>query len=198
MTIAQEKRTCFSHAEEQELLRHAAEGDKQAMEELCRQYRPLVLHAAHQPHLATVREDAESEAMLSLIEAIHAYDPTVGAPFAAYAKRKVFGDIRTYFRRERAKWQSEFVPSETEDGGSVWEEFADTSRDMEEAEMGDIIRHALSQLSPKERDTIECLLTERMTQVELAQKHGVAFQTITKWKQKAAKKLSWLRETLRS
>ena len=167
------------------------------MEQIYNRYQPLILRAAHQPHLATLRDDAESEAMLSLLEAVHTYDPSTGVPFAAYAKRKIFGDVRTFFRRERSRWQSEFVPYETEDGGSVWEELADPAREMEEVEVKAVLRHALSQLPLREREIIECLLSERMTTAELAERYGVVFQTISKWKQKALKRIDWLRLLLR-
>ncbi len=182
---------------ENALICKAAAGDRTAMTQIFQQYLPLILRAAHQPHLATVREDAESEAMMSLAEAVHSYDPARGIPFAAYAKRKVFGDIRTFFRRERAKWQAEFVPAEGTEGESLWDTLPDSGQDMELLELQDALDRALAELPEKERHVLECIISGRMTQTELARHCGVAFQTITKWKQKAAARLPHLRRLLK-
>lgn len=198
MTTIAQKKLPLTRAEEGELLRRGAAGDRPAVERLLRQYRPLVLRAAHQSHLASVREDAESEATLSLLTAIRTYDPALGVPFAAYAKQKVFGDIRTYFRKERLKWQSEFVPYTAEDGSSVWDELADPARRLEEVELADAVERALSALPKREREVLECLLSDRTSQFDLAKEYGVVFQTITKWKQKAAGRLGALHALLKN
>ncbi len=192
-----QKKCQLTLKEENDLIRRAARGERAAMARICDLYLPLMLRAAHQPHLATIREDAESEAMMSLVEAVHQYDPTLGVPFAAYAKRKVFGDIRTFFRRERAKWQAEFVPSEGAEGESLWETLPDAGREMELMELKDAVDRALAELPQREREVLECILSGSMTQTELAKRCGVSFQTISKWKQKAASRLPHLRRVLK-
>ncbi len=195
MKTAQKNRLTLK--EENELIRRAAAGDKAAMAQICKLYLPLMLRAAHQPHLSTVREDAECEAMLSLTEAVHAYNPAMGVPFAAYAKRKVYGDIRTFFRRERAKWQTEFVPFDDAEGDSIWDTLADPGADIELVELRDAVERSLAELPERERELLKCLLTEDVSQTELAKRYGVVFQTITKWKQKAAARLPHLRKMLK-
>lgn len=187
---------CLSREEETKLLRRAADGDKEAMEGIRGRYWPLVLRAAHQPHLATVREDAEGVAALSLMEAVVSYDASLGVPFAAYAKSRLFGDVRTWFRRERAKWQSEYVPFDTEEGESFWAQFPDPARETEETELKAAVEQELSKLPAEEREVIERLIDGRATQSDLARRDGVSFQCVTRRKQRALKKLQGLRKLL--
>ncbi len=188
----------FTREYEGILLEKAAAGDSEAMERIRAQYWPLVLRAAHQQHLATVREDAEGVAALSLVEAVHSYDRTSDVPFAAYAKVKLFGDMRTFFRRERAKWEREFVPIDTEEGNSFWEQFPEPEGKLDEMELGSDLEKALSELAPEEREVVvECLIYGRKTQKELALRDGVSFQCITRRRRRAVRKLDGLRRMLR-
>ncbi len=166
-----------------------AQGDGEAMAEICQRYEPLILRAAHQPHLATVREDAESAARLALVEAVRGFDPALGVPFAAYARRKVFGDVRTFFRRERSKWQHEYVPVDTtEDELSFWDAVADPRDPMGQAELKDMLRTALGLLTDKERAVL-LLLHRDLTQTQIAKTLGIATQTVAKRKKTALQKM---------
>lgn len=174
-------------AEENRLIARA-QGDGEAMAEICGRYEPLILRAAHQPHLATVREDAESAARLALVEAVRGFDPALGVPFAAYARRKVFGDVRTFFRRERSKWQHEYVPVDTtEDELSFWDAVADPRDPMGQAELKDMLRTALGLLTDKERAVL-LLLHRDLTQTQIAKTLGIATQTVAKRKKRRSKK----------
>ena len=196
MTNAKEMNR-LTREQEAELLRRAANGDKDAGERIRIQYWPLVLRAAHQLHLGTLREEAESVAALSLVEAMSLYDPTAGVPFAAYAKTKIFGDVRTYFRRERSRWNREVVPFDTEEGDSFWDQIADTDREMEVSELKSVVETELSKLTPQERELVEeCLIYVRKTQKELAIREGVSFQSITRRRKRAVRKLEGLRRML--
>lgn len=196
MTNAKELKR-LTKEEEMELLKRAAKGDKEAGERIRLQYWPLVLRAAHQPHLATLREEAESVAALSLVEAMNFYDPEAGVPFAAYAKNKIFGDVRTYFRRESAKWNREIVPFETDEGDSFWAQFPDSDDGIKALELESVMDDALSRLTPLERELVEeCLIYGRKTQTELAIRDKVSFQSITRRRKKAIKKLEGLRRML--
>lgn len=175
-------------AEENRLIERAQE-NAGAMAEICGRYEPLILHAAHQPHLTTVREDAESVARLALVEAVRCFDPALGIPFAAYARRKVFGDVRTFFRRERSKWQHEYVPVDTsEDELSFWDAVADPHDPMGQAELKDMLRTALSLLTDKERAVL-LLLHRDLTQTQIAKILGIATQTVAKRKKTALQKM---------
>ena len=178
----------LSLADENRLIERA-QADGNAMAEICGRYEPLILRAAHQPHLATVREEAESVARLSLVEAVRCFDPRLGVPFAAYARRKVFGDVRTFFRRERSKWQHEYVPVDTtEDELSFWDAVADPRDPMGQAELKDMLRTALGLLTDKERAVL-LLLHRDLTQTQIAKTLGIATQTVAKRKKTALQKM---------
>ena len=196
MTNAKELKR-LTMEEEAELLQRAANGDKEAGERIRIQYWPLVLRASHQLHLETLREEAESVAALSLVEAMNSYDAGTGVPFAAYAKTKVFGDVRSFFRRERIRWNREIVPFDTEEGDSFWDRFEDPGRELEGLELKSVLEEELSKLTPRDREMVEeCLIYGRKTQAELAIQYGVSFQNSTKRRKRAVRKLEGLRRIL--
>ena len=88
--------------QELSLLAAAKAGDAAALSRLCTQYEPLLRAAAGQLHLRTIREDALAEGYVSFVGAVQAYDAGTGVPFAAFAKARVYGDLRTLFQIGRA------------------------------------------------------------------------------------------------
>ena len=172
----------LSLAEEAALLRRAAEGDEEAMEMMLRKYAPLAMRAAHQPHLASIREDAEAEAMLSLVEAIRSYDPGRGVPFAGYARRKVTGDVRTFFRRERIRWEQSVVPFDGEDGESYWDSVPDERNGILDYEDAELVRAALACLSREEHGFLLRAMDPADSQAALARELGITRQAVAKRK----------------
>ena len=179
----------LSLEEETALIRRAGAGDNGALEFMMDKYEPLALRAAHQPHLSTVREDAESEARISLLRALKEFDPSLGIPFAGYAKRRVFGDVRTFFRRERSKWQREVVPFETEDGDSFWENLSGTWEPAAEVDFRETLEKCMEELTEREREVVRCLSFEGMSLTDIARQLGVSPQAVAKRKRKALAKL---------
>jgi len=89
------------------LVKKSQDGDNRAVETLYECFMPLLRSAAAQPHIRCIYEDAFATASLSFLEAIHTYKEETLVPFAGYAKAKIFGDLRTLFKRERRNWQRE-------------------------------------------------------------------------------------------
>ena len=87
----------------------------------------LLRAAAGQLHLRTIREDALAEGYVSFVGAVQAYDAGTGVPFAAFAKARVYGDLRTLFRRQRRLWERETLPAVYLNGklAAVWRLGAD-------------------------------------------------------------------------
>ena len=175
---------------EENLLIARARRDADAMAEICGRYEPLALRAAHQQHLATVREEAESVAHLALVEAVRGFDAGLGIPFAAFAREKVYGDVRTFFRRECSKWRHEYVPVDRgEDELSFWDCVADPQDAAGQTELRDDMHAALARLTDKERAVVLLLLQENLTQTQIAQVLGIAVPTVAKRKKTAFRKL---------
>ncbi len=106
--------------EEKELVKAAQKGDKNAMEELCKRYLPLVKKYSYSSHVRTVQKDMESELWLVLVEAIQSYNPESNVPVPAYFKSRITFALWNRFKKLRTQWQKETPLTSTidEDGES--------------------------------------------------------------------------------
>lgn len=90
-------------------------GDKQAREDLIRQYTPLVLRVGSQVsgrYLTVGRDEEVSVGLIALNEAIDRFDPGRGASFVSFAELVIKRRLVDYYRRQ--KGQSEIPVSDLE------------------------------------------------------------------------------------
>ena len=171
----------------------AVQGDSDALATLYQNYEGLLKKASRQPHLLSISDEAFAEARLSFFEAITDFDPARGVPFPGYAKAKVYGDLRTLFKRERRHWQREILPADTrsEDGreSSFWEALADPTDANEALLQHETIRTALQKLPLRQQQLIRLLFFEEKTQKEAAALLGISQQAAASMKTRALKKL---------
>ena len=85
-----------------EMVLQSQRGNGEVLAELCEKFQGMFFRAARQRHLRTVFEDALQAARESFLRAVRDFDATLGVPFEGFAKRRVYGDLHTFFRRERA------------------------------------------------------------------------------------------------
>lgn len=161
-------------------------GSQEAATALCAAFAPLLKSAAAQPHIRYIYDEALAEASLSFIEAIHNYAADSHVPFAGYAKAKVYGDLRTLFKKERRNWQREISAN-----CAVAEdlELVDTiaAPDPFEKRTVDkiLIEAALEKLSPQQKSLLCCLFFGDETQAQAAQRFGTSQQAIAARKKRA-------------
>lgn len=99
----------------QTLLDRARNGDKQAREELLRQYTPLVLRVGSQVsgrYLQVGRDEEVSVGLLALNEAIDRFDTERGSSFISFAEMVMKRRLIDHYRRQ--KGQAELPLSELE------------------------------------------------------------------------------------
>lgn len=97
------------------LLEPARQGDRQAREDLLRQYTPLVLRVGSQisgRYLVVGRDEEVSVGLMALNEAIDRFDPNRGASFISFAELVIKRRLVDHYRRQ--KGQSEIPLSELE------------------------------------------------------------------------------------
>ena len=168
----------------------AAQGDAAAMNALFTSYEGLMQKAARQRHLWPIREDALAEARLSFLGAIHSYDAALGIPFAGYAKAKVYGDLRTFFKRSRRQWQREVFPTPASgaEGVSFWDTLAAPSP---AASLDDIyaVADAILHLPDRQQELLHLLYEKEYTQKAAAAELGITQQAAAAMKNRAIKKL---------
>ncbi|MDB4896632.1 MAG: polymerase sigma factor [Firmicutes bacterium] len=105
-----------SHVEK--LLEPARNGDKQAREDLLRQYTPLVLRVGSQVsgrYLQIGRDEEVSVGLLALNEAIDRFDPVRGASFISFAEMVIKRRLIDYYRRHKGRGEIPLSELETED-----------------------------------------------------------------------------------
>lgn len=95
----------LSKEEEMSLLAAAKNGDNSAATALLAQYEPLARAAAGRAYRTDSYEAALTDALFALYSAIMAYDERRGVPFAAWARAKVYGDLRTIANRVNREMQ---------------------------------------------------------------------------------------------
>ena len=168
----------------------AAKGDAAAMNSLFISYEGLMQKAARQRHLLPVQEDALAEARLSFLTAVRSYDASLGVPFAGYAKAKLYGDLRTFFKRSRRQWQREVFPAAAGDaeGVSFWDTLAAPAP---AASLDDIyaVADAILQLPDRQQQLLHLLYEKEYTQKAAAAELGITQQAAAAMKNRAIKKL---------
>lgn len=171
----------------------AKNGDKNAMTALITQYEGLCRKAAGQSHLAPLGEDALSAARESFLQAVKEFDVTRGVPFPGFAKAKVYGDLRTLFKKSRRQWQREVLP-EAPEKGNIFDAVPDERNEMINFESDDAFRKLLAPLPEKPRKLLTMLYANGLTQKEAAAKLGMSQQAAAVIKARA---LKTLRKTIR-
>lgn len=166
----------------------AKRGDKNATAALMLQYEGLCRKAAGQSHLAPLGEDALSAARESFLHAVREYDAARGVPFPGFAKAKVYGDLRTLFKKARRQWQREVLPEGAEEG-SVFDAVPDERDGMKKFEADDAFCRMLAPLSEKPRKLLTMLYANGLTQKEAAAKLGMSQQAAAVVKARALKAL---------
>ena len=158
------------------------------MTALAVQYEGLCRKAAGQSHLAPLGEDALSAARESFLRAVREYDAARGVPFPGFAKAKVYGDLRTLFKKSRRQWQREVLPEGAEEG-SVFEAVPDERDEVKNLEAEDAFRNMIAPLPEKPRRLLTLLYAKGLTQKEAAAKLGVSQQAAAVMKARALKAL---------
>ncbi len=167
----------------------ARSGDREAAATLLAMYERLCRKAAGQAHLAPLGEDALSAARESFLRAVREYDEKRGVPFPGFAKAKVYGDLRTLFKKSRRIWQREVFPQEAEPGESPLEAVPDPRDETARVDDDDAFRALLAPLAEKPRRLLTMLYREGLTQKEAAARLGMSQQAAAVVKGRALKRL---------
>jgi RNA polymerase sigma factor len=100
------------------LLGPARSGDKQAREDLLKQYTPLVLRVGSQVsgrYLQVGRDEEVSVGLLGLNEAIDRFDPERGTSFISFAEMVIKRRLIDYYRRQKGRAEIPLSELENED-----------------------------------------------------------------------------------
>ena len=176
-------------------LRHDA-----AQIELCRRYRPLILHYTNRTGNREFREDVESYLWAILIESIYSFDLEGPVPFAGFVKAGVRYGYMRYWKRERLRNHREIhIPDRTTDDGEVavgmdifasGENIADMIMTAdEEQRLRARLVWALGRLSPDQRDLLRRVYGECQSLVAVSEELNCSRQAIQRRHERAIRKL---------
>ena len=176
-------------------LRHDA-----AQIELCRRYRPIILHYTNRTGNREFREDVESYLWAILMESIYSFDLEGPVPFAGFVKAGVRYGYMRYWKRERLRNHREIhIPDRiTEDGEvtfgmdifSSGENIADMIMTAdEEQRLRARLVWALGRLSSDQRDLLRRVYGECQSLVSVSEELNCSRQAIQRRHERALRKL---------
>ena len=176
-------------------LRHDA-----AQIELCRRYRPLILHYTNRTGNREFREDVESYLWAILLESIYSFDLDGPVPFAGFVKAGVRYGYMRYWKRERLRNHREIhIPDRITDDGDVavgmdifasGENIADMIMTAdEEQRLRARLVWALGSLSPDQRDLLRRVYGECQSLVSVSEELNCSRQAIQRRHERAIRKL---------
>ncbi len=172
------------------MVNQAQQGNKSCAEALFLRFVGLLKKAAGQNHLRPIREEALSEAKLSFMEAISAYDASRGIPFAGYAKAKVYGDLRTLFKRERRTWQREASANESAgEGLELIDIIPDPQNPFDQLLSKLELDAALKQLTPKQQIALYLCFVLDLSQSQAARQLHTSQQVLSARQSRALARL---------
>ena len=176
-------------------LRHDA-----AQIELCRRYRPLILHYTNRTGNREFHEDVESYLWAILMESIYSFDLEGPVPFAGFVKAGVRYGYMRYWKRERLSNHREIhIPDRTTDDGDVavgmdifasGENIADMIMTAdEEQRLRARLVWALGRLSSDQRDLLRRVYGECKSLVSVSEELNCSRQAIQRRHERAIRKL---------
>jgi RNA polymerase sigma factor (sigma-70 family) len=172
------------------LVDNAQNGDAAAMREVCRRFTGLVKKYAFQRHLRPLVSDAESEGWLAVVQAVRTYDQQCGVPFAGYVESRVKYALWNLFKRERRRWESEWLLDggrDEEEGIGLLDTLAanvDVAEEVEFQWLSKTLRQAIVELAPRQRQAIADTLFGDQSLTATARQMGVTVQAVHKLRQR--------------
>ena len=176
-------------------LRHDA-----AQIELCRRYRPLILHYTNKTGNREFREDLESYLWAILLESVYSFDLKGSVPFPGFVKAGVRYGYMRYWKRERLRNHREIhIPDRITDDGEVavgMDMFAsgENIADMimtadEEQRLRARLVWALGRLSQDQQDLLRRVYGDCKSLVSVSEELNCSRQAIQRRHERALRKL---------
>ena len=181
-----------NRAEEFDLLRRIAQRERAAFEDLYTRYANILYASA----LKFVKEDADAQdvvqdVFIQIWDKAKLYDPAKGKPLTwalTLTRNRAIDRIRAIQRRTRLRDEFEQETFVDESAG-----VREALSEVDASEKGQILRKAVSQLSPQQKKVIELAYFGGFTQTEIAEKLGEPLGTV---KARARRGLLKLKELL--
>lgn len=172
----------------------AQSGDKEALQEIIQQFKPLVLKQASITFIAGYEnEDLIQIGYISIINAVKKFNPDKNSNFPAYVKQAVTNNFY-YEIRKKAKERFELSLEAPTDNDIELKDTLSSDINVEEicvnTEQMEILKKALMSLPYKERNLMEVIFNgDRHALKYYADEKGMTYSSCSKLKQRILKKL---------
>jgi len=167
----------------EQLVKNAQAGDKEAFQEVCTRFTGLVKKYAGKDHLLPIKEEAEAQGWLAVVQAVKSYDENCGVHFAGYVDSKIKFAIWNLFKKERRRWQEEDLleGSQEEDGLEAFSQLPDKADVAQEVEMRWLFQEllmAVETLPDKQRQVVLQTIIGHERLTDVAVELGVTVQAV--------------------
>jgi len=154
-------------------------------------YQPLVFHVYSKLCRRDLPENVDliSEGTLGLIEAVDSFDPDLGVKFKTFAYHKIRGKMLDFLRRQRRFFR---VPEELASLEFPFSKGSFRASYPRALELIALVQSLLSYLSPVEREIIELVYLEGLSQEETATRLACTPANVSIMRKRAIKRLSEL------
>lgn len=182
----------------QALITAAQRGDKQALLQLCEDFKPLLKsESRREMFYRALGPDAEGIAVLTFIELILCYDGADFANWPGLARCKVYFALFDAMQKQGKIWENEAqVDTDSEAGIALLDvgHSADGGRLDELARLllSLELQEVLAQLSPSQRHILTMLFIDDLKPAEAARRLGCTVHNVTRQRLKGLAKLKIL------
>lgn len=175
------------------LIIKAKQGDKNALEEILKTYKPLINNAAMRFYIYGYEdEDIKQLAILAIIKAVDKFDVTLSDLFPSYVKEAVRNTIykeidkatKVYFKDKISREIATFI-----DVKEIVDENENIQEDYIKKEGKKDLEKAISLLEEEERNLLRELYIERKTLKYYSEENKLEYYKARYFKEKVIKKL---------
>jgi RNA polymerase sigma factor (sigma-70 family) len=180
-----------------QLVKTAQAGDSQAFQEVCTRFTGLVKKYAGKDHLLPIKEEAEAQGWLAVVQAVKSYDENCGVHFAGYVDSKIKFAIWNLFKKERRHWQEEDLleGSQDEEGLNAFVQLSDkvdVAQEVETRCLSHELTMAIGTLPDKQQHVVLQTIVDNKRLIEVAVELGVTVQAVYNLRQRGLARLKKL------
>ncbi|KAF1683574.1 RNA polymerase sigma factor [Veillonella sp. R32] len=171
----------------------AQQGNKEALDLLCKQYEGLIRKYAHASAVKCEAEDMENLLWELFLRAIKEYNTEGTVPFSGFVQSRIRYGQYNAFKKLRRQWQHESLIMNTttdgEDSAMTFEDIIDPTDSAEDTVVNKQskiqIAKAFHRLPEPQQQLLYSYYVDNIPLAELARQHGISRQAMQQHKNRA-------------
>jgi RNA polymerase sporulation-specific sigma factor len=172
------------------LVERAKAGDNDAIEEILKKVKPLILSSISKCHSIVMDDDdLYQEAAIEVIYSIKDFDDDRNIPFLAFLKKRIFYRLKNLTRCEQPLMSLDQPVGDVDSACTMADTIPDAGPSVEDiVQMGQQywhLRMAMAALTPKQRRVLKMYYMQGMSMADISRKDGLHYQAVVKLKERA-------------